>query len=324
MNSLWAIIVGAYPNSPKREFAIRCNQLRDEASRACGALFSWTTERGVVNLEELKSMAGDIRVDIVKMVAEAGSGHPGGSLSAADIMCALYFGGVLKHDAENPKAEDRDRFLLSKGHAAPALYATLAEAGYFPKEELATLRKLHSRLQGHPDCRKLPGVEASTGSLGQGLSIAAGMALGLKLNGSESSVFTLMGDGECQEGQVWEAAMFAAHKGLDNLVAIVDHNHLQIDGRIETVCSPEDLGDKFRSFGWQVFQCDGNDMEAILATLESAKESRGGKPCVIVAETTKGKGVSFMEDQAGWHGKAPNAEQTEQALAELTANKEAK
>lgn len=277
-----------------------------------------------MNLEELKSMAGDIRVDIVKMVAEAGSGHPGGSLSAADIMCALYFGGVLKHDAENPKAEDRDRFLLSKGHAAPALYATLAEAGYFPKEELTTLRKLHSRLQGHPDCRKLPGVEASTGSLGQGLSIAAGMALGLKLNGSESSVFTLMGDGECQEGQVWEAAMFAAHKGLDNLVAIVDHNHLQIDGRIETVCSPEDLGDKFRSFGWQVFQCDGNDMEAILATLESAKESRGGKPCVIVAETTKGKGVSFMEDQAGWHGKAPNAEQTEQALAELTANKEAK
>ena len=178
-----------------------------------------------MNLEELKSMAGDIRVDIVKMVAEAGSGHPGGSLSAADIMCALYFGGVLKHDAENPKAEDRDRFLLSKGHAAPALYATLAEAGYFPKEELATLRKLHSRLQGHPDCKKLPGVEASTGSLGQGLSIAAGMALGLKLNGSESSVFTLMGDGECQEGQVWEAAMFAAHKGLDNLVAIVDHNH---------------------------------------------------------------------------------------------------
>lgn len=277
-----------------------------------------------MNLEELKSMAGDIRVDIVKMVAEAGSGHPGGSLSAADIMCALYFGGVLKHDAENPKAEDRDCFLLSKGHAAPALYATLAEAGYFPKEELATLRKLHSRLQGHPDCRKLPGVEASTGSLGQGLSIAAGMALGLKLNGSESSVFTLMGDGECQEGQVWEAAMFAAHKGLDNLVAIVDHNHLQIDGRIETVCSPEDLGDKFRSFGWQVFQCDGNDMESILATLESAKESRSGKPCVIVAETTKGKGVSFMEDQAGWHGKAPNAEQTEQALAELTANKEAK
>ncbi len=276
-----------------------------------------------MNLEELKRKAGDIRVDIVKMVSEAGSGHPGGSLSAADIMCALYFGGVLNHDPDHPKKEDRDRFVLAKGHAAPALYATLAEAGYFPKDELSTLRKLHSRLQGHPDCRKLPGVEASTGSLGQGLSISAGMACGLKLKGSDSSVFVLMGDGECQEGQVWEAAMFAAHKNLDNLVAIVDHNHLQIDGRIETVCSPEDLGDKFRAFGWQVFQCDGNDMEAVLDTLLSAKNSRAGKPCAIIAETTKGKGVSFMEDQAGWHGKAPNAEQTAEALAELTGKKEA-
>lgn len=271
---------------------------------------------------ELKSKANDIRVDIVKMVSEAGSGHPGGSLSAADIMCALYFGGVLKHDPANPQAEDRDRFILSKGHAAPALYATLAEAGYFPVEELATLRKLHSRLQGHPDCRKLPGVEASTGSLGQGLSIASGIACGLRLEGNNANVFTLMGDGECQEGQVWEAAMFAAHRGLDNLVAIVDHNHLQIDGRIEDVCSPEDLGDKFRAFGWQVFLCDGNDMEAVLSTLETAKESHGGKPCAVIAETTKGKGVSFMENQAGWHGKAPNAEQTEQALADL-AGKEA-
>lgn len=271
---------------------------------------------------ELKSKANDIRVDIVKMVSEAGSGHPGGSLSAADIMCALYFGGVLKHDPANPQAEDRDRFILSKGHAAPALYATLAEAGYFPVEELATLRKLHSRLQGHPDCRKLPGVEASTGSLGQGLSIASGIACGLRLEGNNANVFTLMGDGECQEGQVWEAAMFAAHRGLDNLVAIVDHNHLQIDGRVEDVCSPEDLGDKFRAFGWQVFLCDGNDMEAVLSTLETAKDSRGGKPCAVIAETTKGKGVSFMENQAGWHGKAPNAEQTEQALADL-AGKEA-
>ena len=278
-------------------------------------------ERGVVNLEELKGKAGDIRVDIVKMVSEAGSGHPGGSLSAADIMCALYFGGVLNHDPANPKKDDRDRLILSKGHAAPALYAALAEAGYFPKEELSTLRKLHSRLQGHPDCKKLPGVEASTGSLGQGLSISAGIACGLKLNGCASSVFTLLGDGECQEGQVWEAAMFAAHKELDNLVAIVDHNHLQIDGRIESVCSPEDLGDKFRSFGWQVFQCDGNDMEAVLDTLLAAKDSKGGKPCVVVAETTKGKGVSFMEDQAGWHGKAPNAEQTAEALAELVDGK---
>ena len=272
-----------------------------------------------LNLEELKGKANDIRVDIVKMVAEAGSGHPGGSLSAADIMCALYFGGVLKHDPTNPQDPARDRFILSKGHAAPALYATLAEAGYFPFEETLTLRKLHSRLQGHPDCRKLPGVEASTGSLGQGLSIASGMACGLKLDGSDANVFALLGDGECQEGQVWEAAMFAAHRGLDNLVAIVDHNHLQIDGSIEDVCSPESLIAKFDAFGWAVFTCDGNDMEAVLATLKAAKGSHNGAPKVIIAETTKGKGVSFMEGQAGWHGKAPNAEQTEQALEELGA-----
>lgn len=271
----------------------------------------------LVNLEDLKGKANDIRKDIVSMVAEAGSGHPGGSLSAAEIMSALYFGGILNHSAADPKKEDRDRFILSKGHAAPALYAALAEAGYFPTEELATLRKLHSRLQGHPDCRKLPGVEASTGSLGQGLSISSGIACGLKLAGNNATVFTLMGDGECQEGQVWEAAMFAAHRDLDNLVAIVDHNRLQIDGYVADVCSPEDLGDKFRAFGWQVFVCDGNDMESVLATLESAKEQRGGKPKAVIAETTKGKGVSFMEDQAGWHGKAPNAEQTAQALVEL-------
>ncbi|WP_297673572.1 transketolase [Slackia sp.] len=271
-----------------------------------------------MNLEDLKGKANDIRVDIVEMVAEAGSGHPGGSLSSVEILCALYFGGVLDHDASDPKKEDRDRFLLSKGHAAPVLYATLAESGYFPKEELKTLRKLHSRLQGHPDCRKLPGVEASTGSLGQGLSIAAGMACGLKLDGSEATVFTLMGDGECQEGQIWEAAMFASHRSLDNLVAILDHNHLQIDGRIEDVCCPDSFSAKFEAFGWQVFMCDGNDMEAVLATLESAKDAKSGKPKIVIAETTKGKGVSFMEDQAGWHGKAPNAEQAEQAVAELT------
>ncbi len=271
-----------------------------------------------MNLEELKAKAGDMRVDIVTMVSEAGSGHPGGSLSCADLMCALYFGGVLNHDPSDPKKEDRDRFILSKGHAAPALYAALAESGYFPKEEIHTLRKLHSRLQGHPDCRKLPGVEVSTGSLGQGLSIATGIACGLKMDGNPATVFALLGDGECQEGQVWEAAMFAAHRNLDNLVAIVDHNKLQIDGRIDDVCSPEDLGDKFRAFGWQVFVCNGNDIEAALDTLNSAKEAKGGKPKVIVAETTKGKGVSFMEDQAGWHGKAPNAEQTAAALAELT------
>ncbi len=271
-----------------------------------------------MDLEALKSKANDLRVDIVSMVSAAGSGHPGGSLSAVEIMCALYFGGVMRHDPADPDAADRDRFVLSKGHAAPVLYAALAESGYFPVEELSTLRKLGSRLQGHPDCRKLPGVEVSTGSLGQGLSIASGIALGLKMSGSSSRVFTLMGDGESQEGQLWEAAMFAAHRRLSNLVAIVDHNHLQIDGNVSDVCSPEDLGDKFRAFGWQVFVCDGNDLESVIATLESARDADGDRPRAIIAETVKGKGVSFMEDKAGWHGKAPNAEETEAAIAELT------
>lgn len=269
-------------------------------------------------MRELEAKALDLRVDIITMLEQAKSGHPGGSLSAADIMTALYFGGIMNHDPNNPTKEDRDRFVLSKGHAAPALYAALAEAGYFPKEELVTLRKLGSKLQGHPDCKKLAGVEVSTGSLGQGLSIAAGMACGLKLKGAEQTVYTLLGDGECQEGQVWEAAMFSAHRNLDNLVAIVDHNKLQIDGNIEDVCSPEDLGDKFRAFGWQVFVCDGNDMEAVMDTLTSARGIHCGKPKAVIAETTKGKGVSFMEGQAGWHGKAPNAEQSAQAVAELT------
>ncbi len=276
-----------------------------------------------MDLEALKSKANDLRVDIVSMVSAAGSGHPGGSLSAVEVMCALYFGGVMRHDPAQPDAADRDRFVLSKGHAAPVLYAALAESGYFPVEELVTLRKLGSRLQGHPDCRKLPGVEISTGSLGQGLSIASGIALGMKMDGSDAHVFTLMGDGETQEGQLWEAAMFAAHRKLSNLVAIVDHNHLQIDGNVADVCSPEDLGDKFRAFGWQVFVCDGNDLESVLATLESARDAEGDRPRVVVAETVKGKGVSFMEDKAGWHGKAPNAEETEAALAELSASKTA-
>ena len=276
-----------------------------------------------MDLEALKSKANDLRVDIVSMVSAAGSGHPGGSLSAVEVMCALYFGGVMRHDPAQPDAADRDRFVLSKGHAAPVLYAALAESGYFPVEELVTLRKLGSRLQGHPDCRKLPGVEISTGSLGQGLSIASGIALGMKMDGSDAHVFTLMGDGETQEGQLWEAAMFAAHRKLSNLVAIVDHNHLQIDGNVADVCSPEDLGDKFRAFGWQVFVCDGNALESVLATLESARDAEGDRPRVVVAETVKGKGVSFMEDKAGWHGKAPNAEETEAALAELSASKTA-
>lgn len=270
-----------------------------------------------MNLEQLEAQAKTLRIDIVKMLAEAGSGHPGGSLSSAEILTALYFGGVLNHDPADPKMPGRDRFILSKGHAAPVLYAALAEAGYFPVEEIMTLRKLGSRLQGHPDCLKLPGVEVSTGSLGQGLSVSVGIALGLRMQGSSASVFTLMGDGECEEGQVWEATMYAAHQGVDNLNAIVDHNHLQIDGNVDSVAGPGDLADKFRAFGWQTFTCDGNDMEAVLDTLAGMKATHEGRPKVLVAETVKGKGISFMENEAGWHGKAPNAEQEAQALAEL-------
>ncbi len=262
-----------------------------------------------------------MRVNIIKMLAEAGSGHPGGSLSAADIVAALYFGGQLDYDENDPENPDRDRFILSKGHAAPVLYAVLAEIGYIPEEELSTLRKLHSRLQGHPDSKKLPGVEVSTGSLGQGLSIAAGLALGFKLDAEGAAcaprkVFTLMGDGEIEEGQVWEAAMFAAHYKLDNLVAIVDNNNLQIDGDVRDVAGLSDISAKFKAFGWQTIEVDGNDVNAVLTALQAATLIEGVPVC-IVAHTVKGKGVSFMENQAGWHGKAPNAEQTALALAEL-------
>lgn len=268
---------------------------------------------------KLRTLANTIRIDILRMIAKAGSGHPGGSLSSADILCALYFGGVMDYDPANPDSPDRDRFVLAKGHGAPALYATLAHAGFFPREELATLRKLGTRLQGHPDSTLLPGVEVSTGSLGQGLSIAAGMACGLKLEGNDHSVFSLLGDGECQEGQVWEAAMFAAHQGLDNLVAIIDRNGLQIDGRTSDVCDPGDLGAKFAAFGWDVREVDGHDIDALIAVLNDVKAVRDGKPHGIIARTVKGKGVSFMEDQAGWHGKAPNKEELDQALSELGA-----
>ena len=268
-------------------------------------------------MTELERRATEMRADIVRMIAEAGSGHPGGSLSCADILAALYFGGVLEHDPENPEWEGRDRFILAKGHAAPALYAALAQAGYFPTDELATLRKLGSRLQGHPDSNQLPGVEVSTGSLGQGLSIAAGAAAGLKLDGKPQAVFALLGDGECQEGQVWEAAMFAAHRGLDNLVAVVDRNGLQIDGRTCDVCDPGDLGAKFAAFGWDVTEVDGHDVNALVEVLGAAKAARAGKPHAVIARTVKGKGVPFMENEAGWHGKAPNAEQTADALAAL-------
>ncbi len=258
-----------------------------------------------------------MRIDIVRMIAEAGSGHPGGSLSCADILTALHFGGVMEHRPSEPDWEERDRFILAKGHAAPALYAALALAGYFPEDELMTLRKLGSRLQGHPDSNQVPGVEVSTGSLGQGLSIAAGAAAGLKLDGKPQCVFALLGDGECQEGQVWEAAMFAAHRNLDNLVAIVDRNGLQIDGSTEDVCAPGDLAAKFEAFGWDAREVDGHDIGALVEALSAAKAQRDGKPHAFIARTVKGRGVSFMEGQAGWHGKAPNADQLAQALADL-------
>lgn len=266
---------------------------------------------------ELSEIANDMRQDIVRMISKAGSGHPGGSLSCIDILTALYFGDVMKYDPANPKWDGRDYFILSKGHAAPALYAALAHAGYFPREELDTLRQLGSRLQGHPDSNLLPGVEVGTGSLGQGLSIACGLACGLRLKGNDHTVFTILGDGEAQEGQVWEAATFAVHEGIDNLVAILDANGLQIDGPTVDVCQSGDLGDKFAAFGWEVERIDGHDILALAVALHRLQETRDGKPHLLVAETVKGKGVSFMENQVGWHGKAPNEEQTAAALAEL-------
>ena len=268
---------------------------------------------------DIQARATNMRVNIIKMLHEAGSGHPGGSLSAADIVATLYFGGVMNVNPDDPSDPSRDRFILCKGHAAPVLYAALAELGYIPEEELLTLRKLHSRLQGHPDSKKLPGVEACTGSPGQGLSIAAGLALGLRLNAGGAApqrVYALMGDGEIEEGQVWEAAMFAAHYGLDNLVAIVDNNNLQIDGDVREVVGLRAIPEKFRAFGWEVLEVDGHDVEALLEAFATA-QGASGKPVCIVASTVKGKGVSFMENQAGWHGKAPNDEQAQQAIAEL-------
>ena len=257
-----------------------------------------------------------MRADIVEMIGEAGSGHPGGSLSAADIVATLYF-GVMRHDPTRPDWPERDRFVLSKGHAGPVLYAALSQAGYFGRDHLATLRKLGSILQGHPDSNKTPGIEVSTGSLGQGLSVANGIALALRADGAcEQRVFCLLGDGELQEGQVWEAAMFAAHQGLDNITAIVDHNGLQIDGACAEVTDLGDVASKWAAFGWRVLRVDGHDIDALLEAFSSAGE-RGGKPTVLVCDTVKGKGVSFMEGCADWHGKATSAEQTACALDEL-------
>lgn len=263
----------------------------------------------------IEARAARMRYDIIEMIAEAGSGHPGGSLSAAEIVATLYF-GVMKHDPARPAWAERDRFVLSKGHAAPVLYAALAEAGYLGRDQLKTLRKLGSILQGHPDCKKTPGVEISTGSLGQGLAIANGIALGLRLDRSESRVFCLLGDGELQEGEVWEAAMFAAHHGLDHVVAIVDHNGLQIDGACTDVMCLGEVAQKFKAFGWEVREVNGHSVAELIEAI-SAAPAAPGVPVCVVARTVKGKGVSFMEGNAGWHGKAPDAEQTAAALAEL-------
>ena len=268
-------------------------------------------------MQDSLALARAMRVEIIKMLAAAGSGHPGGSLSATDILAVLYQ-DVLRIDPQRPDLPARDRLVLSKGHAAPALYAALALRGFFPVEDLADLRKLGSKLQGHPDMHKTPGVDFSTGSLGQGLAAACGMAKAAKMDGGDYRVYAIMGDGEQQEGQIWEAAMFAAHYQLDNLTAFLDHNHLQIDGCIEDVLNPEPLDAKWRAFGWEVIPCDGHDHQALHAAVKQAQSTKG-KPTLILAETVKGKGVSFMENQAGWHGKAPNAEQAAQALAELEA-----
>jgi len=266
-------------------------------------------------LPQLQNRAQILRRDIIAMIGAAGSGHPGGSLSAADLIATLYF-HLLRHRPSEPDWPDRDRFILSKGHGAPALYAALARTGYFPVKELETLRKFGSPLQGHPEKGKLPGVEASTGSLGQGISIGAGMALAGRLDGKDYRVYVLMGDGEANEGQVWEAAMFAAHYRLDHLTVILDANRQQLDGWTEEILDIEPLSEKWRAFGWHVVDIDGHDLSQILRAVDEAKGT-AGKPTLILARTTKGKGVSFMENNLEFHGMAPTREQLAAALKEL-------
>ena len=269
-----------------------------------------------MNNLELEKMANEIRKDIVTAVHSAKSGHPGGSLSSADIFTYLYF-EEMNVDPANPKWEDRDRFVLSKGHVAPGLYSTLAEKGYFPKEDLKTLRHTGSYLQGHPDMKHIPGIDMSSGSLGQGVSVAVGMAAAGKYDKKDYRVYTLTGDGEIQEGQIWEAAMWAGHRKLDNLIVIVDNNNLQIDGSVEDVCSPYPIDKKFEAFNFHVINvADGNDMEQLAAAFKEARETKG-MPSAIIMKTVKGKGVSFMENQASWHGVAPNDEQYAVAMADL-------
>ncbi|MGL4818518.1 MAG: transketolase [Bacilli bacterium] len=266
-----------------------------------------------LNISQLETTAKAIRSDIITMLHSAGSGHPGGSLSAADLMTYLYF-HKMNVNAEDPKAPLRDRFVLSKGHAAPVLYAVLAHKGFFPREKLQYLRQTGAMLQGHPDAKKTPGVDISTGSLGQGFSNAVGMALGL--NGQSSKVYALLGDGELQEGIVWEAAMCAAHYGLDHLRAIIDDNGLQIDGPVADVMNVGCIEQKWRAFGWHVIRCDGHDFQAIHTAFEEA-DTVQGRPVAIVAKTVKGKGVPFMENEVGWHGATPNEDQKNEALAAL-------
>ncbi len=268
-------------------------------------------------VDELKEIARNVRIGIIDAVHSASSGHPGGSLSSADLMTYLYF-EELNVDPKEPEMADRDRFVLSKGHCSPALYSVLAHRGFFPVDDLKTFRKTTSYLQGHPDKKKVPGVDMSTGSLGQGVSVACGMALAAKLDNSARRVWALVGDGEAEEGQVWESAMFAAHYNLDNLCYIIDWNGLQIDGAIDDVIGPAPFDTKFAAFGWNVVSCDAHDFNSIEEAFNAAKACKG-KPTVIIAKSVKGKGVSFMENQASWHGSAPNAEQYAVAINDLNA-----
>lgn len=268
-----------------------------------------------MNNLELTKIATEVRKGIVTAVHSAKSGHPGGALSAADIFTYLYF-EEMNIDPQNPKDENRDRFVLSKGHVAPGLYSVLAEKGYFPKEDLVTLRHTGLYLQGHPDMKGIPGVDMSSGSLGQGFSVAAGMAAAGKLDEKQYRVYTLLGDGEIQEGQIWEAAMWAGHRKLDNLVVIVDNNNLQIDGSVDEVCSPYPIDKKFEAFNFHTIVIDGNNFDEIRSAFQEARATKG-MPTAIIAKTIKGKGVSFMENAAGWHGKAPNDEEYKTAMADL-------
>ena len=268
-----------------------------------------------MNIVELQKKANDVRINIIKSVSAAKSGHPGGSLSVTDILTVLYF-DKMNIDPKNPKMPNRDRLVLSKGHVAPALYSVLAERGYFEKDELNKLRKFDCMLQGHPDMKSTPGIDMSTGSLGQGLSVANGMALTARLNKKDYKIYVILGDGEVQEGQIWEAAMTSAHYKLDNIIAILDFNGLQIDGSNKELMNIEPIDQKFLAFGWNVIKIDGHDFNAIGNAIDEAKASNG-KPTIIIAKTIKGKGVSFMENNTGWHGTAPNGEQTKAAIEEL-------